>query len=168
MLAVLAPPSSAVTARRRARTHTLGDTFSFCPRQTGRVKISFLFLAVAAQVSVVTLAALAQAPDAGFPSRAESFSGAKAGAEREVGGVKLCWCPPGKFIMGSPRREPDRRPDEEQVEVTLTKGFWMGKYEVTQGQWKRVIGKFPGERTVTAGEGDDFPVYWVNFDDVEG
>ena len=35
--------------------------------------------------------------------------------------------------MGSPRGEPERRPGEDQVEVTLTKGFWMGKYEVTQG-----------------------------------
>ena len=43
--------------------------------------------------------------------------------------------------MGSPRDEPDHRPDEAQVEVTLTKGFWMGKYEVTQGEWKREIGR---------------------------
>ncbi len=55
----------------------------------------------------------------------------------------------------------DERPGEDQVEVTLTKGFWAGKYEVTQGQWKRVVGEFPGKRT--AGAGDDFPVYDVNF-----
>src|SRR6266446_3428984 len=68
------------------------------------------------------------------------FAGSKAGEEREVAGVKLCWCPPGKFTMGSPPDEPERRPGEDQVEVTLTRGFWMGKYEVTQGQWKRVSG----------------------------
>ena len=34
-----------------------------------------------------------------------AFRGSKPGDEREVAGVKLCWCPPGKFIMGSP---PDR------------------------------------------------------------
>ena len=61
--------------------------------------------------------------------------------------------------MGSPRDEPERRPDEDQVEVTLTKGFWMGKYEVTQGQWKRVVGKLPGEFTAAGGEGYDLPVY---------
>jgi len=54
----------------------------------------------------------------------------------------------GRPRISSPRSEPERRPDEDQVEVTLTKGFWMGKYEVTQGQWKRVIGKLPGELTV--------------------
>ena len=63
---------------------------------------------------------------------AAAFSGSKAGDERAVVGVKLCWCPAGKFTMGSPAREPERRPDEIQVKVTLTRGFWMGKYEVTQ------------------------------------
>ena len=58
-----------------------------------------------------------------------AFNGSKAGDQREVVGIKLCWCPPGKFIMGSPAGEPERRPGEDQVEVTLTKGFWMAKYE---------------------------------------
>jgi formylglycine-generating enzyme required for sulfatase activity len=69
--------------------------------------------------------------------------------------------------MGSPRNEPERRPGENQVEVTLTKGFWTGKYEVTQGEWKRVVGKLPGELTPAGGTGDDFPVYNVNFADAE-
>ena len=83
--------------------------------------------------------------------------GARAGEERTVGGIKLCWCPPGKFTMGSPPEEPDRRPDEDQVEVTLTRGFWTGKYEVTQGEWKRVVGKLPGKPTAELPEGDDLP-----------
>jgi formylglycine-generating enzyme required for sulfatase activity len=44
--------------------------------------------------------------------------------------------------------------------------FWVGKYEVTQRQWKRVVGEFPGK--LTAGEGDDFPVYDINFAEAEG
>src|SRR5262249_22120724 len=86
--------------------------------------------------------------------------------EREVGGVKLCWCPPGRYTMGSPPGEPERRPGEGQVEVVLTRGFWVGKYEVTQGQWSRVVGAFPGK--LTAGAGDDFPVYDINFAEAEG
>ena len=78
-------------------------------------------------------------------AQSASFSGSRAGASRKVAGMDLCWCPPGRFRMGSPPDEPERRPGEDQVEVTLTKGFWMGKYEVTQGQWKAVIGKLPGE-----------------------
>src|SRR5688572_7933028 len=95
-----------------------------------------------------------------------TFEGSVAGDEREVAGVKLCWCPPGKFLMGSPPHEVERRPDEDQVEVTLSRGFWAGKYEVTQGQWRSVVGEFPG--AFTAGEGDDFPVYTVNFAEAEG
>jgi formylglycine-generating enzyme required for sulfatase activity len=93
------------------------------------------------------------------------FAGARPGEEREVAGIKLCWCPPGRFLMGSPRGEPERRPGEDQVEVTLTKGFWIGKHEVTQGEWRRVAGDLPGK--LTAGAGDDFPVYAVNFAEAE-
>jgi len=96
-----------------------------------------------------------------------AFNRAKAGDEREVASVKLCWCPSGKFTMGSPPGEPERRPGEDQVEVALTKGFWMGKYEATQGQWKRVVGKLPGELTAELPEGDDFPVGNVNFAEAE-
>lgn len=92
-----------------------------------------------------------------------AFTGTKAGQEREVTGVKMCWCPPGKFTMGSPVTEPDRRPDENPVEVTLSKGFWMAKYETTQEQWKRVVGKLPGKATTELPEGEDLPVGNVNF-----
>src|SRR5437016_1499420 len=80
------------------------------------------------------------------PPQTDSFLGSKAGDEREVGGVKLCWCPPGRFLMGSPANEADHRSDEVQIEVTLTRGFWMGKFEVTQGQWKRFVGEFPDKK----------------------
>ena len=40
------------------------------------------------------------------------FMGYKAGDEQEVAGIKLCWCPAGRFRMGSPPGEPERRPDE--------------------------------------------------------
>lgn len=97
-----------------------------------------------------------------------AFDGVKAGDEREVSGIKLCWCPPGKFVMGSPASEPERRPGEDQVEVTLSKGFWTAKYETTQGQWKRIVGKLPGEFTAELPEGDDLPVGNVNFAEAEG
>jgi formylglycine-generating enzyme required for sulfatase activity len=67
--------------------------------------------------------------------------------------------------MGSPPGEPERRPFEDQVEVTLTRGFWIGKYEVTQGEWKRVLGEFPQPQP--PGEGDHFPVVEVNFAEAE-
>jgi formylglycine-generating enzyme required for sulfatase activity len=96
-----------------------------------------------------------------------AFDGSQAGAGREVAGIPLCWCPPGRFIMGSPPGEPERRPGEEQVEVTLTRGFWMAKYEATQGQWKRVVGALPGELTGELPAGDDLPAGNVNFAEAE-
>ena len=85
-------------------------------------------------------------------------AGLTAGEEREVDGVRLCWCPPGQFVMGSPAEEKDHRPDEAQVTVRLTRGFWTAKFEATQGQWKRIVGDFPGKpQTAEFGEGEDVP-----------
>ncbi|MBN8730475.1 MAG: formylglycine-generating enzyme family protein [Acidobacteria bacterium] len=67
--------------------------------------------------------------------------------------------------MGSPRAEPHHRADEEQVEVTITRGFWMGQYEVTQGEWQRVSGAFPQPQD--KGVGARFPVHWVSFREAE-
>src|SRR4051794_31125937 len=97
------------------------------------------------------------------PARSDAFDGAEAGAPHEVAGIKLCWCPAGRFRMGSPPGERDRHSDEQQVDVRLTRGFWMGKYAVTQGDWKRVAGKLPGPLTAGGGEGNDFPVYNLNY-----
>ena len=96
-----------------------------------------------------------------------SFEGSRAGDQKTVQEIKLCWCPAGKFTMGSPRDEPERRPGEDQVEVSLTKGFWVAKYEATQGQWKRSMGKLPGPLTEELPAGDDLPVGNVNFPETE-
>ena len=65
------------------------------------------------------------------------------------GGVKLdmVLIPAGKFMMGSPSSEKNRRSDETQHEVTITKPYYMGKYEVTQEQWIAVMGNNPSETT---------------------
>ena len=96
-----------------------------------------------------------------------AFRGRHGGDEREVYGITLCWCPEGRFVMGSPPSEPERRSGEAQVEVTLTRGFWMAKYEATQSQWKRITGALPGKLTAELPSGDDFPVGNVNFPEVE-
>src|SRR3954452_12319383 len=98
-------------------------------------------------------------PTGGAPEAvADSFLGSTAGDERTVAGVRLCWCPPGTFTMGSPPAEPERRPDEDQVTVTLTRGFWMAKFEATQGEWKQAMGELPGPLTAELPEGNDLPV----------
>ncbi len=97
----------------------------------------------------------------------DRLDGPRAGAERQIYHIRFCWCPEGRFTMGSPKSELERRPDEDQVEVTLTHGFWAGKFEVTQGDWKRVIGKLPGASTAELPEGDNLPVGNVNFAETE-
>jgi formylglycine-generating enzyme required for sulfatase activity len=59
--------------------------------------------------------------------------------------MEMVWCPSGKFLMGSPVTEAGREPNETQHEVTLTRGFWLGKYEVTRRQWWAVMGTLPVE-----------------------
>ena len=103
-----------------------------------------------------------------FSTQSTALRGDRAGEERDIDGIRFCWCPAATFTMGSPATEPGRREHEAQVQVTLTKGFWAGKFEVTQAQWQRVMGTFP-DRLPSAqyGLGDDFPAYWISFDEAE-
>ena len=55
----------------------------------------------------------------------------------------LAWIPPGTFLMGSPTTEPNRNGDETQHSVTLTQGFFMGQYEVTQEEYRSMLGSNP-------------------------
>lgn len=75
----------------------------------------------------------------------------------------MCWCPAGEFVMGSPESEEDRDySDEDQVKVTLSKGFWIGKYVVTQAQWQVIMGTNPSEL-----KGENLPVVNVSWDDTQ-
>jgi formylglycine-generating enzyme required for sulfatase activity len=53
--------------------------------------------------------------------------------------LEMMWVEPGTFMMGSPTTEVGRSNDEAQHQVTLTKGFYLGKYEVTQAQYEAVM-----------------------------
>jgi len=78
-----------------------------------------------------------------------------------VGKMEMIYCPPGEFMMGSPVTEEGRDDDEDQHHVRLTKGFWLGRCPVTQGQWQSVMGSNPSKFT-----GDKFlPVDSVSWDD---
>lgn len=102
------------------------------------------------------------------PVQAASFTGVNAGDERTVDAVRFSWCPPGRFRMGSPEGETGRRADEDQVDVQLSRGFWTAKFETTQNEWRRIVGPFPDRPpTPEFGEGDLFPMYWVNYSEAE-
>ena len=80
-------------------------------------------------------------------------------------GMEFVSIKPGTFMMGSPSSEPERRKNERQHKVTLTKGFYMQTTEVTQGQWKAVMGKNPSKFKNC---GDDCPVEKVSWNDAQG
>jgi formylglycine-generating enzyme required for sulfatase activity len=58
-------------------------------------------------------------------------------------GMKLVRIPRGTFTMGSPAGEVGREVDEKQHEVEITKEFWLGVHEVTQKQFKALMGFNP-------------------------
>ena len=65
--------------------------------------------------------------------------------------------------MGSPKEEIERKPDEIPHQVTLTKGFYMGVYPVTQEQWKEIMGNNPSQFN---GE-KNLPVEMVSWNDCQ-
>ncbi len=68
--------------------------------------------------------------------------------------IEFVWIPPGVFLMGGD--------DEEQVQVTLSRGFWMGKHPVTQRQYEGLTGVNPSHFTKS---GPDAPVECVNWNE---
>ena len=85
-------------------------------------------------------------------------------------GMKFCWCPPGKFSMGSSPTEKEHN-WEREVDVTLTQGFWLGTFLVTQGEYEKVMGKNPsnffangdGQLKVVGQDTSRFPVENVSW-----
>lgn len=84
--------------------------------------------------------------------------------------LEMVLIPAGNFIMGSKKKPVDpfsnikveQPPDNQmpQHEVTLTKTYYMGKYEVTQEQWFEIMGENPSEK-----KGRKLPVTnmsWIN------
>ena len=58
-------------------------------------------------------------------------------------GLEMVWLKPGEFTMGSPPGEIGHADDETQYDVEISKGYWLGKYEVTQGEWESRMGSNP-------------------------
>jgi formylglycine-generating enzyme required for sulfatase activity len=87
--------------------------------------------------------------------------------------MELVLIPTGSFYMGSPSSEKGRTVDEGPVrKVIITKPFYIGKYEVTQDQWKTMMGTTVREQSSKLynglplyGEGGDYPIYWVSWHD---
>jgi formylglycine-generating enzyme required for sulfatase activity len=81
----------------------------------------------------------------------------------EATNLIMLWISPGTFTMGGRENEPGFRPEDEQpFLVTLTKGFWLGQFPVTQAQWKAVLQGNPSHFQL---DGLNCPVENISWDD---
>ena len=83
--------------------------------------------------------------------------------------LEMAYIRPGAFTMGSENGDSDEKP---LTRVTLTKGYWLGKTEVTQGQWEALMGTTVVQQRDKAnrgwplrGESTANPIYYVSWDD---
>jgi len=77
--------------------------------------------------------------------------------------LRLVRISPGSFLMGSPESEAGRDANEgPQHRVTISKEFYLGAYEITQAQWKALMGNNPSTDI-----GLNFPVNKVSWDDCQ-
>ncbi len=86
--------------------------------------------------------------------------------------TNMVWISPGTFTMGSPDTEAERHSWEgPQTRVTISQGFWMGKYEVTQGEYSPMMGSNPSYFTTKDAYGNPIspdlsrPVEQVSWND---
>ena len=64
----------------------------------------------------------------------------------KASGMEMLLVPPGKFVMGMSPWDTEARDDEKPAhEVTITKAFYLGRTEVTQEQWMKVMGENPSK-----------------------
>lgn len=102
-------------------------------------------------------------------SQESSFIGRSAGEKRtfEIApgiSIQLCWCPAGQFTMGSPKSEVGRFDWEDQVDVTLSHGFWIAVSELTRAQWSLVTGQKPLD-VWSSNADSSMPVDWMTWDE---
>ena len=85
-------------------------------------------------------------------------------------GMKLVLIPKGTFMMGSPESEEGHQENESQHEVTISKDYYLGVTEVTQGQYERVMGTNPSyfqKRVIRKSDSSMYPVEKVSWEDAE-
>jgi len=81
--------------------------------------------------------------------------------------IEFVWIEPGTFAMGSPQDEEGRNDDEGPVhQVAISKGFYLGKYELTQDQWETVMETRPWEGRSYTRLGSRYPAVYLSWEDV--
>lgn len=126
-----------------------------------------LFASLAVVVGLFSEWSTADEPD---KSVVDSMLGTEAGDVRDENGLKmkLVWCPPG-FVDMEEVREVARNGTTEtvtgKIPALLTRGYWLGKYEVSQAEWTRLMLTQPWKGGEWTENGPDVPATFVSWDD---
>lgn len=81
--------------------------------------------------------------------------------------MEFVWIEPGAFLMGSPPSGAWGDDDRTPHQVSLTRGFWMGKYEITKVQWQAVTGQTPWVGGLYLSSGPRSPAVYISSYDVQ-
>ncbi|MCP4590757.1 MAG: SUMF1/EgtB/PvdO family nonheme iron enzyme, partial [bacterium] len=139
------------------------------PKRRAAVLLALLAIAMVV-IAVVLWAILVRgpwgdapgAPATAIPATPTPPPQRVAGAEWVAPGIgmRFRFIPAGTFEMGSSTDEADRYGNEQQHKVKLSRGYWIGETEVTQGQWKVLVGTNPSHFSLC---GEDCPVEMVSW-----
>jgi formylglycine-generating enzyme required for sulfatase activity len=112
-----------------------------------------------------------QAPEAGVELTPSMQPGAEVAVSKPnsagdvwtepVTKMKMVWVPGGCYSMGCGRWTGDCYGDESPVHEVCVDGFWIGMYEVTQEEWRKVMGSNPSKYK----KNDSYPVENISWDD---
>ncbi len=129
-----------------------------------KFSLSVICAFVFSMASILSVAPGAFGQDSVDLKKWTESSSRKAGTRQtvKVGKVEigLVWIPAGEFDMGSPKTEQNRRDNEEQIHVKLTRGYWMLETEVAQALYQEVMGENPSSK-----KGKFLPVERVDWND---
>ena len=149
IFALLAPPEDVERSKKaiRALVRQLGDD-SYKKRQAASKRLTAI-----GEPALPELRRVLNSPDPEVTYRLKGMIRAImiASGEDRSAGMTLALIDPGDFLMGSQPRETGRRPDETQHHVRITKPFLMGRFEVTQQQFREVMKFEPSWFSKTGG-----------------
>lgn len=122
--------------RAAVRENTEGKQI---PWESSSLEGDFYFKQPAAQAESppTTLPQIAAVPAPPPAPRSEAPVRSVKSWKEPVTGMEFVWVPGGCFLMGSPQNEKDRKADEGPVHEVCVDGFWMGKTEVSNGQFRK-------------------------------
>ncbi len=153
LAAQLLDVETAETTRAESLPHR-GDFFSLLDQATVTLAARLTGAAGLAGAPVAQSQSAQQAPVSSQPSSV---------VREPIIGMEFAWVPGGSFEMGCHSNAGDCYDDEKPVRTVRVNGFWLGKTEVSQGQWQKVMGDNPS----TFKKGDNYPVEQVSWDEAQ-